>query len=68
LLTLDCSKARTQINWEPKLDLTTALAWIVHWTKAWQQGDDMQQKSQSQIQQFMQLAHFSRQENFLLEV
>ncbi|KZL51582.1 CDP-glucose 4,6-dehydratase [Nodularia spumigena CENA596] len=62
LLTLDCSKARTQINWEPKLDLTTALAWIVDWTKAWEQGCDMQQKSQAQIQQFMQFGYFQQRE------
>jgi CDP-glucose 4,6-dehydratase len=61
-LTLDCSKARTQINWEPQLDLATALAWIVDWTKAWQQGYDMKQKSQAQIQQFMQLAYFQPRE------
>jgi CDP-glucose 4,6-dehydratase len=55
LLTLDCSKARTKLDWEPKLDLPTALAWIVDWTKAWHQGDDMKQKSQSQIQQFIEI-------------
>ncbi len=68
LLTLDCSKARTQINWEPKLDLPTALAWIVDWTKAWQQDHDMRQKSQSQIQQFMQHTDFQHRKISLLEV
>lgn len=68
LLTLDCSKARTQINWEPVLDLPTALAWIVDWTKAWQEGCDMQQKTQSQIQQFMQLADFPLPEMSLSQV
>lgn len=58
LLTLDCSKARTKLDWQPKLDLPTALDWIVEWTKAWYQGDDMKQKTQSQIQQFRELASF----------
>ncbi|MTJ06718.1 MULTISPECIES: CDP-glucose 4,6-dehydratase [unclassified Anabaena] len=56
LLTLDCSKARNQLDWEARLDLKTALAWIVDWHKTWQQGDDMKQKTQEQIQEFMQLS------------
>ncbi|AFY46342.1 CDP-glucose 4,6-dehydratase [Nostoc sp. PCC 7524] len=60
-LTLDCSKARNLINWQPQLDLSTALAWIVDWTKAWEQGYDMKQKTQSQIQQFIQLASSAEQ-------
>jgi len=50
------------------LDLPTALAWIVDWTKAWQQGCNMQQKTLSQIQQFMQRANFQEREIYLLEV
>ncbi|MDH6061629.1 CDP-glucose 4,6-dehydratase [Chrysosporum bergii ANA360D] len=68
LLTLDCSKARNYINWQPQLDLATALAWIVDWTKAWEQGCDMQQKTIDQIQQFMQLAHSQQREISLLPV
>ncbi|MBE9057474.1 CDP-glucose 4,6-dehydratase [Sphaerospermopsis sp. LEGE 08334] len=55
-LTLDCSKARNQLDWEAQLDLKTALAWIVDWNKAWQQGYDMKEKTQEQIQNFMQLS------------
>ena len=55
-LTLDCSKARNQLDWEARLDLKTALAWIVDWNKAWQQSYDMKEKTQEQIQNFMQLS------------
>lgn len=65
-LTLDCSKARNQLAWEPQLDLSIALAWIVDWHKTWQQGDDMKQKTQEQIQEFMQLANYIEKQMLVL--
>jgi CDP-glucose 4,6-dehydratase len=53
-LKLDCSKAQTILKWKPKLDLATALAWVVDWTKAWQQKDDMQAVTNQQIKQYME--------------
>jgi CDP-glucose 4,6-dehydratase len=35
LLHLDPTRARTDLRWQPRLDLDTALAWTVAWHKAW---------------------------------
>ncbi|NJL91962.1 MAG: CDP-glucose 4,6-dehydratase [Coleofasciculaceae cyanobacterium SM2_1_6] len=52
-LKLDCSKAKTHLDWEPQLDLTTALAWVVTWTKAWDQGADMRDFTKQQILKYV---------------
>jgi CDP-glucose 4,6-dehydratase len=39
-LKLDCSKARTRLDWQPRWDLTTALTNIVIWHKSWLEGAD----------------------------
>ncbi len=51
-LKLDCSKAKAHLGWEPQLDLTTALAWVVEWTKAWDQGKDMSEFTKQQILEY----------------
>ena len=51
-LKLDSSKARALLNWSPKLDLPTALASIVEWTKAWQSGAHMRGVTEGQILEF----------------
>ena len=48
-LKLDCSKAKAYLGWEPQLDLTTALAWVVEWTKAWARGANMGEFTKQQI-------------------
>ncbi len=48
-LKLDCSKARYILDWSPKIDLSTAIEWIVAWFRSYQQRDDMFQVSASQI-------------------
>ena len=40
-LKLDCSKARGELGWRPRLDLQGALEWIVQWTRSYAAGDDM---------------------------
>jgi CDP-glucose 4,6-dehydratase len=52
-LKLDCSKAHARLNWRPKLDVSSALSWIVDWTQAYQEGGDMRLVTENQIQQFM---------------
>ncbi len=52
LLKLDCSKARTLLNWEPKLKLETTLEWIVRWFKAYAEGKDMREITFGQIARF----------------
>lgn len=52
-LSLDCSKARFKLGWEPKLSLAEALEQIIVWTKSYQAGDNMQQVTRAAIHQFM---------------
>jgi CDP-glucose 4,6-dehydratase len=54
-LKLDCSKARTKLGWQPKLDLKTALAWVVDWTRSFQSGANMRSVTEMQINRFMEL-------------
>lgn len=49
LLKLDCSKARTQLKWKPKLEIETTLDWIVEWYKAYVEGKDMYTQTLDQI-------------------
>ncbi len=51
-LKLDCSKARSQLKWQPKLDVKTALTWVVDWTKSLQSGANMRDITTHQINQF----------------
>ncbi len=54
-LKLDCSKARIKLGWQPKLDLKTALAWVVDWTRSFQSGANMRSVTEMQINRFMEL-------------
>lgn len=54
-LKLDCSKASAKLGWLPKLNLETALTWVVEWTKSFQQGADMRAVTESQIKRFTDL-------------
>jgi CDP-glucose 4,6-dehydratase len=48
-LMLDATKARTHLHWHPRLDLETALHWLVDWYKASATGADMQSLTLNQI-------------------
>ncbi|WP_421697807.1 CDP-glucose 4,6-dehydratase [Ancylobacter sp.] len=48
-LALDCTKARTQLRWQPALDLGEAVALTVDWFKACQAGADMRAFTLAQI-------------------
>jgi CDP-glucose 4,6-dehydratase len=48
-LRLDCEKARTQLDWTPRLDLAQGLRLTVDWYKALQQGRDLRQLSLDQL-------------------
>lgn len=54
-LKLDCSKARALLGWTPKLDLLTALRWIVEWYQGFQQDADLRALTQDQIARFERL-------------
>ncbi len=51
-LSLDTSKARECLGWQPKLNLDTTLFWIAEWYRAWSDQKDMRQFTLSQIEKF----------------
>lgn len=51
-LKLDCTKAKTILDWHPKWDVDTTLRMIVDWYKAYQNKSDMRQVCISQIENY----------------
>ncbi|WP_204138999.1 CDP-glucose 4,6-dehydratase [Halomicronema sp. CCY15110] len=51
-LKLDCSKAKSRLKWQPKLDLGMTLEWIVEWYQAYMAEQDMQKLTAAQIQRY----------------
>ena len=41
-LKLDAGKARSLLDWRPRLSIDHALRWVVEWFQAWRQGENMQ--------------------------
>ncbi len=54
-LKLDCSKARSGLGWHPRLNLETALEWIVQWTRSYVAGADMVDITTGQIERFREV-------------
>jgi CDP-glucose 4,6-dehydratase len=54
-LTLDTSKARKQLGWQPRLRIEANLEWTMKWYRDWRQGADMNQNTLAQIARFEQL-------------
>ncbi len=54
-LKLDCSKAKSLLDWSPKLSLSTTLAWITEWFQAYQQHADVREVTKQQIARFEQM-------------
>lgn len=52
---LDCSKAKSLLGWSPKLDLSTALEWVVEWYRGYQQGQNMRDLTEAQIERYESL-------------
>jgi CDP-glucose 4,6-dehydratase len=52
LLKLDCTKARTELGWEPKWRLERALDAVIAWHRAFSGGADMQSFSLQQIEDY----------------
>jgi CDP-glucose 4,6-dehydratase len=52
-LKLDCTKAKTELKWFPKLDVKTALKWTIEWYKQYEQKKDMRHFTEEQIERFM---------------
>lgn len=54
-LKLDCSKAKNLLGWFPRLNLATALDWVVEWYRGHQRGEDMRRLTESQIARYEEL-------------
>ncbi len=52
-LKLDSSKAKTLLEWSPKLDLSEAIRWTMEWYRAFQERGDMRKITEQQISDFM---------------
>ncbi len=48
-LRLDCSKARTLLNWSPRLTLSKSIEYTVNWYQAYIKNRDMEYYTQQQI-------------------
>jgi CDP-glucose 4,6-dehydratase len=59
-LKLDCSKARMQLGWAPRLSLHEALEWTVEWFRGYQQGASMRALTQTQINRYEALSERGR--------
>ena len=55
-LKLDCSKATSQLNWKPVLDLEKSLALTADWYRAFQNKEDMRAVTEEQIDDFLRQA------------
>jgi CDP-glucose 4,6-dehydratase len=51
-LKLDSSKARSRLQWRPRLDLATALQWIVAWHQEYLAGGDLRAATLADIQRY----------------
>ena len=54
-LKLDCSKARSALQWKPKISIDTALEWIVEFAKVYFDGGSIGEVVQSQIRRYQAL-------------
>ncbi|KAF0835976.1 CDP-glucose 4,6-dehydratase [Methylovorus glucosotrophus] len=54
-LKLDISKAKTKLQWQPRINLDQALEWIIDWHKAYLDGRSMQDVTKQQIMQYQHL-------------
>jgi CDP-glucose 4,6-dehydratase len=57
MLTLDTSKARRQLDWQPRLRIERNLEWTMKWYRDWRRSADMQRETLAQIAMYEQLAY-----------
>ncbi|MEL7354098.1 MAG: CDP-glucose 4,6-dehydratase [Cyanobacteria bacterium J06560_5] len=56
-LKLDCAKAKSRLKWSPKLDISTALDWVVEWYRGYVSEGNMHQLTVAQIQRYESLTY-----------
>lgn len=54
-LRLDCSKARSQLAWQPRLSLSSALEWTIGWYRDVGYGSDPLERCRAQIDAYERL-------------
>lgn len=54
-LRLNCIKANSRLDWMPKLNLEQGLEWITEWYKQYEQGNNMKDITEQQINEFQKL-------------
>ena len=54
-LRLDCSKAKSKLQWKPSLKLDVALSWIIEWYQCYYNGGDVKALSEHQIDEFQKM-------------
>ncbi len=52
MLKLDSSKAKTELGWQPRWNLQTALGMTLNWHKAWRKSENMAMVSQAQMHHY----------------
>jgi CDP-glucose 4,6-dehydratase len=52
LLMLDCTKAKRLLGWRPRLELPTALDWVVEWNRAYLRGEPTRGGLEAQIRRY----------------
>jgi CDP-glucose 4,6-dehydratase len=55
-LKLDCSKARAELGWRPRLPLHEALEWTVEWYQGFRDGRSLRELTESQIDRYQERA------------
>ncbi len=51
-LRLNCDKAKSRLDWRPRMTLDQALAWTVDWYRSFQRGEDMRALTEKQISNY----------------
>ena len=52
VLSLNCSKSKSELNWNPKLNLIDSIKWTVDWYKEFYNKSDMRKITEKQINDF----------------
>jgi CDP-glucose 4,6-dehydratase len=52
-LKLDCSKAKSRLDWHPRWDLAKAIDKVLEWTRTYAQGGDVRQVCERQIAAYL---------------
>ncbi|RZD47037.1 MAG: CDP-glucose 4,6-dehydratase [Thaumarchaeota archaeon] len=55
VLSLNCSKSKSELNWSPKLNLIDSIKWTVDWFKEFYNKSDMRKITEKQIDDFVLL-------------